>query len=380
MQTRLYPRHLTNIARVDVLSGSATVFYQVGAIRTFLVSDEDRLVAHLQRSGINFADKRHATVPANRVEGSAAGQNGPVGSRKPTLHAKARASLHKVVATFQSGDLSPILRAVRLKLDPEAPATKWTLSNKVLACIQTGQLDCRGYRQWQAVGRQVKKGARAAYILRPRLVKKTDDSGEEKEQLIGFAPLAVFAAGQTEGDPLPEYAPRKMPPLSWVAERLGIEISYQPLPGSIWGSFSPGRNHINLGTHDEATWFHELAHAIHQQVAGKLKGGQDVHQETVAELTAAVLVDLYGLPPHTGNAWQYIQSYAPEPLTAITKALADVEKILAWLFERDWLVEAPSGRRSVVTATYDEAVEAGCRAFDCLPGELKVTGAAGGAQ
>ena len=78
------------------------------------------------------------------------------------LSPKAQAALDRVVNTFKRGDLSPITEVVRLRLGSDAPASRWTFSNQVLAYAQTGELDCRGYRQWQQVGRQVKKGARAA--------------------------------------------------------------------------------------------------------------------------------------------------------------------------------------------------------------------------
>lgn len=248
------------------------------------------------------------------------------------LSDKAQASLNKVIEKFESGDLSPITHAIRLQLDPAAPARQWTLSNRVLAFAQTGHLDCRGYRQWQEVGRQVKKGCHSAYILRPQMVKKSrlnaNGVEEEYQLLVGFAPIPVFSLADTEGDPLPEYEPQELPPLAEIGQKLGIEITYQPLPADRLGDYSPNADKIRLGTHDEAVFFHELAHAAHKRIDGQLKGGQDTQQETIAEFTAAVLMELYGLRDHTGNAWRYIKSYAGDPLTAITKALATVEKVL----------------------------------------------------
>ena len=86
------------------------------------------------------------------------------------LSDKAQAALDRVVQQFQSGDLSPIVQVVRLQLPADCPASHWSLGNRVLAYAQSGSLDCRGYRQWQAAGRQVQKGSRAAFILAPHLV------------------------------------------------------------------------------------------------------------------------------------------------------------------------------------------------------------------
>ncbi len=69
------------------------------------------------------------------------------------------------------------------------------------------------------------------------------------------------------------------------------------------------------------------------RIDGKLKGGQQIDQETIAEFTTAVLMDFYGLGDHTGNAWKYISQYAGDPLVAITKALGTVEKVLGVLLQ-----------------------------------------------
>jgi hypothetical protein len=255
------------------------------------------------------------------------------------LSNKAQASLDTVITKFKAGDLSAITQAVRLQLHSEAPARNWTLSNRVLAYAQTGELDCRGYRQWQAAGRQVKKGSLSAFILAPVTVKATrlNSFGVEETyyRLISFKTIPVFSLADTEGDDLPLYSPRDLPPLLDVAHKLGIDVSYQPLPPDRLGDYAPGTDSIRLGTHDHATFFHELAHAAHKRVDGQLKGGQNEAQETIAEFTAAVLMELYGLGDYSGNAWRYISHYADDPLTAITKALATVEKVLHLLLPTD---------------------------------------------
>jgi antirestriction protein ArdC len=250
------------------------------------------------------------------------------------LSATAQASLDKVIDRFKAGDLSPIVKVARIHLDPSAPASRWTFSNKVLAFVQTGQIDCRGFRQWQEVGRQVVKGAKAAFILRPKTVRKENDEGEVETFCIGFAGIPVFSIDVTEGEPLPDYAPAELPPLHDVAQRLGAEVSWLPVPADRLGDYSPSRDKIRVGTQDPSVFFHELAHAAHKRVLGDLQGGQDAGQETVAELTAAVLMDLYGLGDRTGNAWRYIEAYNPkDPLAAVCKALADVSQILDLLFQ-----------------------------------------------
>ena len=250
------------------------------------------------------------------------------------LSDKAQEALDRVVEQFKTGDLSPIVAIARIQRQGDPiPSDKWSLCNRILAYVQTGSLDCRGYRQWQQVGRQVKKGSRAAFILAPCVVAYENDEGEKCEALKGFRAVPVFGHEDTEGEDLPvaDYAPGELPPLEGVARKMGIDVRYVPLPEDRLGACSVDGERIKLGSHDPAVFFHELAHAAHARLEGALKGGQHAGQETVAEFTAVVLMHLYGLGDRTGNCWDYIQLYASDPLQAVVKALSTVEKVLALL-------------------------------------------------
>lgn len=255
------------------------------------------------------------------------------------LSAKAQESFDRVIRRFQSGDLSPIRQVARIRLDPNAPACKWSLSNRIMAYVQTDELDCRGFKQWQDVGRSVKKGSRAAYILRPHIIKQSQDKNEDQEEktmCTGFSPVPVFAISDTEGnEALPIYEPREIPPLLDVAQKFGIAVSYVPATPNKLGDTDTKGQRIRLGTQDPSIFFHELAHAIHARLAGELKGGQHNDQETIAEFTSAVLMDFYGYQDKSGNAWAYISGYAKDPLVAITRAMGTVEKVLAVLIDND---------------------------------------------
>lgn len=253
------------------------------------------------------------------------------------LSDNAKVAMNKIVDRFKSGDIGPLIEVIRLRRDKnDTPFGAWSLSNQLLAFMQTGETDCRGFRQWEQVGRKVKKGAKAAYILGPLMRKITDQTtGEERMLLYGFRGISVFPLSMTEGDELVEadYKPTEFPPLIHVAEIMGISVKYQPTGAAYgWYSGKPGHEQIVLGTWDYGTFFHELAHAAHNRIE-KLKGGQDVDQEVIAEFTACVLQQLYGID-YTGNAWQYIRSYAPtDPLKAVVRCLSTIEKVLAVIFE-----------------------------------------------
>jgi hypothetical protein len=58
-----------------------------------------------------------------------------------------------------------------------------------------------GYRTWQSMGRQVRKGERGIRIFAPMVVKDRDD---EDGTIVLFKVVSAFAYEQTDGDPLPE--------------------------------------------------------------------------------------------------------------------------------------------------------------------------------
>ena len=253
---------------------------------------------------------------------------------------KAETALAKVVEQFQSGDISPFVEITRIELPPDAPARKWSWGNRTLALATTGQLDCRGYRQWQQIGRQVKKGTTAGFIFAPITRKVTEadpKTGQEREyhKLLTFKPIAVHAYKDTDGEPIESYDVKEPPPLLEVAQRFGVEVSYDATFDRSYGSCNIEGKKIRLHSQSPAVFFHELAHAVDAKVNGKLKGGQHSDQETTAELAAAVLMHVYGLGDHTGNAWQYIQSYNKDPLRAITDAADKVGALLAEIFEME---------------------------------------------
>jgi hypothetical protein len=246
---------------------------------------------------------------------------------------KAHETMNKLVERFQSGDIAPLVRLSTIKLTGlnSIPLAHWSFSNQFLAYLQTGEVDCRGFRQWQEVRRHVVAGAHACYILGPIIVK---DKTSEKEtmKLVGFKSIPVFPVSMTEGEPLPEIdnnlAPDVLPPLADVAEKWGIALSYVPDGANWYGTFSQTEKKIRLATHEESTFFHELAHAAHSKIE-HLKGGQDARQETIAEFTACVLMQIYGLSDFTGNTWEYVKFYNPDnPVNAIVNALDTIGKVL----------------------------------------------------
>ncbi|MEW6727548.1 MAG: ArdC-like ssDNA-binding domain-containing protein [Bacillota bacterium] len=274
---------------------------------------------------------------------------------------KVKTALSRILAMFESGNLPAAVARTLIKPKPgtERPIDHWSLGNRLLA-LAADTDDARGFKQWQQVGRRVKKGAKAFYIFAPmtktRTVTVTDEeTGEERKEerrgVIGFREVPVFRLEDTEGDPLPkpDYAPPELPPLYDVARRFGVEeVIYAPGDGDAYGYFT-WRNgkKIVLHTHDVKTWFHELGHAVHSTFR-PLQGGQVAEQEIVAEVFAATLCELYGIQVYHKHSWNYVRSYAGEDpqqaLKAIFRVLADVEECLMRVFKAAEQVTVPAER------------------------------------
>ena len=196
---------------------------------------------------------------------------------------------------------------------PEKPSSKWSFGNQILMLL-AGTADARGYKQWNEVGRYVRKGAKAFRILGPVFVRKpleSSDPGndEEVEVLVGFRAIPVFRLEDTEGDELPTYKPRDSPPLIEVAERFGMKVNYLRLSAGVFGLTDYERQVISLATEDWSVFFHELAHSLHRSFDPKTSHNQEPEAETIAQLVAATLARLYGRPDDSFS-WSYIASQA----------------------------------------------------------------------
>ena len=251
------------------------------------------------------------------------------------LNENAKASLAALVEAFRTGEIGKVVERTVIPM-ADVPCAKWSLCNRVVVSL-SGTDDARGYRQWKEVGRHVKKGSNALYILVPWYAKKQkeddEEEGEDARVLRGFMGAPVFRYEDTDGAPIerPDTKPPELPPLFEVAECFGVSVKYQGHLGRAYGTFRPGESQITLESHDEAVFWHELAHAAHLRVNGTLKDGQDAKQEAVAELSATVIAGLYG-SDWSGNCWQYIsQQVRPSmggALNLCLSVLSEVEQVL----------------------------------------------------
>lgn len=225
---------------------------------------------------------------------------------------KAKVCLQRIVDLFKSGNIPKALAVATIPPQKDIPSAKWSWSNKVLQFLADTS-DARGYRQWQKAERKVNKGAKAFHILGPKTktVEETNEQGRQTEKVvvIGFYAIPVFRVEDTDGQVLP-YEPASPPPLADVAEQFGLSVSYQTFASRYYGYYQGETRRIVLASHESRVFFHELAHAAHERVEGKLKGGQVPDQEIIAELTAATLAQMYCPEANLGFSYEYIKSYA----------------------------------------------------------------------
>ena len=221
----------------------------------------------------------------------------------------AKTVLVGLVGRMASGDLPAAIAKSYIQAG-DVPSSKWSRCNRILVAL-SGTADARGYRQWEKVGRHVRRGAKSLYILAPLLVsaKKEDVEEEDKKIMVGFRAVPVFRYEDTEGAPLQEYEPRELPPLFGLAEYNGLDVRYMNSSGGEYGSISVERRSMTLSTESPDTYLHELVHWYDLRDREDRRRGQDPVQETVAQLGACALAQMYGFDASAYTA-KYVAGYA----------------------------------------------------------------------
>jgi len=175
-----------------------------------------------------------------------------------------------------------------------------------------------GYRTWQSLGRQVRKGEKGIAILGPCRRKRTEvdqDSGEEitRSYLSGFTVVHVFDVSQTEGEELPEVRAELLqggdPQGLWdglVAQvhAAGFVVE-QAQCGGANGRTNYATQTVTVrpdvsGAQACKTLAHELAHVLlHRERLFECRGVVEVEAESVAYLVCeacGVVTDSYSFP------------------------------------------------------------------------------------
>lgn len=173
-----------------------------------------------------------------------------------------------------------------------------------------------GYKAWQKLGRQVRKGEKSIKILAPRRGKRKDKDGKETDQeFLYFVTIPVFDVSQTDGDALPsvfkvEGDPGEEALLSleaFIASE-GIDLEDKESLGGALGLSYGGRIEVlaSLGRPERyTTLVHELAHEMLHKDKDRRELSKAV-KETEAEAVAYVVGQAVGLDS-LGQAADYVQ-------------------------------------------------------------------------
>jgi len=227
----------------------------------------------------------------------------------------------------------------------------YSFSNQVLILAQRPEASwVAGYRTWQELGRQVRRGERGISILAPCRLRPTagegrqDDAPDPGLEPGGFRVVRVFDVAQTVGEALPRpvsdltgEAPRDQLDrlLSRVADA-GFAVEFLELRGERHGDCSHTLRRIRIDSRlglaqTVKTLSHELAHAL---LHGPDFEGSRALAELEAESVAYVACQDLGIDS-SSYSFGYLASWAgggPEAVRSITasgvRIVAAVDRIL----------------------------------------------------
>ena len=221
---------------------------------------------------------------------------------------------------------------------------QYSLSNVFLIAAQRPSATrVAGFRTWQRLGRQVRRGEKGIRILAPIVWRrKREQAGDETEEVLWFRSVCVFDVAQTEGRPLPEFAQARGEPgeytgrlIAFAAEQ-GIQVHFSDALGSAHGLSAGGKILVRKGL-SPAEEFSVLAHEVAHELLHKADGEKSLSRtvrETEAEAVAFVVCQAIGLDAVSAAA-DYIRLYQGsketllESLQRIRQAAAEVIQAIA---------------------------------------------------
>jgi antirestriction protein ArdC len=190
----------------------------------------------------------------------------------------------------------------------------YSLGNQLLIAFQNPEAtQVAGYKTWQKLGRQVRKGEKGLKILAPctyPVAKLMKDDGTEEtiRQARGFRAVSVFDISQTDGEALPTI-PREsltgdshagyLASLEQYAAELGYSVTYADT-GIKGGWCNPETKEIVVSdakakNGQVRTLIHEIAHAHGVDYQQYTRSQAEVIVESVAYIVASGLgLDLSG--------------------------------------------------------------------------------------
>lgn len=189
-----------------------------------------------------------------------------------------------------------------------------------------------GYRTWQRVGRQVRKGEKGLGILAPMLKRDPDDPTEKV--LTGFRLVKVFDIAQTDGEPVPvpeaprllEDDPEDLERLAGMEERLvehctslGVALQFDLAPESrALGFYRPGKPEIVIRS--DLGPVQRFKVLVHEAAHWQLHTGATDRSTAELEAESAAFLVAHALGVDTSSySFAYLAGWAPS-LDALMQA------------------------------------------------------------
>jgi antirestriction protein ArdC len=168
-----------------------------------------------------------------------------------------------------------------------------------------------GFHSWRRLGRFVRRGEQAIWILSP-VTRRVHDEESDKavRTAVAFRPVAVFDEDQTDGDALPEVCTRlygdgpegAFAELVQVAQSFGFSVEDYLFDDETNGDCSHALQRIRIRAtlapmHRVKTLAHELGHALLHK-----ERSEQALMELEAESVAFVVCDALGID---AGAWPF---------------------------------------------------------------------------
>ena len=217
----------------------------------------------------------------------------------------------------------------------------YSFGNQMLIALQRPDASrVAGFKTWQGMSRQVRKGERGIRILAPMALNRRDKDDEATgDTFMAFRSVAVFDVAQTDGDELPEITSALVgngPTGAWhalecVAQSIGFTVSVEPT-GEANGWCCHADHAIAVKeSNDEAmqvkTLAHEIGHALmHDPGVSDLGESTRTLKELEAESVAFVVSRALGLD--SGDySFGYVAGWARDGDNAIKALKASAARI-----------------------------------------------------
>jgi antirestriction protein ArdC len=203
---------------------------------------------------------------------------------------------------------------------------RYSTNNVFLIMLQRPEATrVAGYRAWQAMGRQVRKGESGIRIFAPCIYRDRSTEGDSADTtpagLRGFTTATVFDVSQTDGENLPDVRPVLLDGDGVAGLWDGLSVQVEAAGYAVERGDCDGANGLTdhrariVRVRDDVseaqaakTLAHELAHVLlHPDTAGyfRCRGRAEVEAESTAFLVCRVA----GLTTD-GYSWPYIAHWS----------------------------------------------------------------------